>query len=241
MLVNKLDFYNEYTRENLQATLKELLDLNIIPILNTNDAIASKPGKELDVKGVISINDNDSLAARVAALIHSDLLLIMSDVDGLYDRPPSEPGCHLLSTVNPLETQVEFGDKSDVGTGGMESKVAAATWALQHNCSTVICNGQQENAILDTIAGKSIGTFFSLVGAERADCVGKEQMARKAREGARRLQRLSADERAAVVADYAKRLKLHQDEILQANALDLKLATDNGKKCQSSIWSRALE
>ena len=66
-------------------------------------------------------------------------------------------------------------------------------------------------------------------------------MARKASEGARRLQRLSADERAAVVADYAKRLKLHQDEILQANALDLKLATDNGKKRQSLIWSRALE
>ena len=89
VLVNKLDFYNEYTRENLQATLKELLDLNIIPILNTNDAIASytdKKGKELDVKGVISINDNDSLAARLAALIQSDLLLIMSDVNGLYDR-----------------------------------------------------------------------------------------------------------------------------------------------------------
>ncbi len=106
VLVNKLDFDNEYTRENLQGTLKELLDLNIIPILNTNDAIASKPGMELDIKGLISINDNDSLAARLAVLIDSDLLFIMSDVNGLYDKPPTKPGSRLLSCVNPYETQV---------------------------------------------------------------------------------------------------------------------------------------
>ena len=118
VLVNKLDFYNEYTRENLQATLNELLELNIIPILNTNDAIASKPGKDLDIKGVISINDNDSLAARLAVLVESDLLLIMSDVNGLYDKPPTESDSHLLHTFNPnVHGAIEFGEKSNVGTG----------------------------------------------------------------------------------------------------------------------------
>ena len=112
----------------------------------------------------------------------------------------------------------------------MESKVAAATWALQHNCSTVICNGQQENAILDTIGGKNIGTFFSFAKSEKAECVSKELMARKAREGARRLQLLSSDERSAIIEDYARRLKVHQDEILQANSIDLKLAKENGKR-----------
>ena len=119
VLVNKVDFYNEYTRENLQATLNELLELNIIPILNTNDAIASKPGKDLEVKGMININDNDSLAARLAVLVESDLLILMSDVSGVYDKPPSENDSHLLHTFNPKIKQeaITFGQKSNVGTG----------------------------------------------------------------------------------------------------------------------------
>lgn len=118
VLVNKLDFYNQYTRENLQSTLNELLELNIIPILNTNDVIASKPGKDFDIKGVISINDNDSLAARLAVLIESDLLLIMSDVDGLYDKPPKENDSHLLHTYNPNKKDcIQYGEKSNLGTG----------------------------------------------------------------------------------------------------------------------------
>lgn len=125
VLVNKLDFYNEYTRENLQSTLNSLIDLNIVPILNTNDAIASKPGAEnTEIKGVISINDNDSLAARLAVLIESDLLLIMSDVDGLYNKPPSEDDSHLLSSFNPgKSSDIKFGQKSNVGTGIISLKI----------------------------------------------------------------------------------------------------------------------
>ncbi len=163
--MTKADFYNEFTRQNLTSTLNELLDLNIVPILNTNDAIAAPPEKNVDLKGVISIKDNDSLAARVADLIQSDLLLIMSDVDGLYNMPPTETGSRLLASFNPRSdsSSVEFGDKkSKVGTGGMSSKVQAATWALERNCSVVICNGQRENAIVEIVKGKRIGTFFSL-------------------------------------------------------------------------------
>lgn len=164
-MVTKRDFNNEFTSKNLQATLNELLDLNIVPILNTNDAVAAPPEVNLDLKDVMSIKDNDSLAARLAVLIHSDLLVIMSDVDGLYNMPPQEPDSRLLHSFNPKSqlVGVNFGvdQKSKVGTGGMQQKVVAATWALEHDCSVVICNGARENAIVGTINGEKIGTFFS--------------------------------------------------------------------------------
>lgn len=229
VLVNKLDFYNEYTRENLQSTLNSLIDLNIVPILNTNDAIASKPGAEnLDVAGVISINDNDSLAARLAVLIESDLLLIMSDVNGLYNKPPTQQDSHLLATFNPNKnSNIKFGDKSNVGTGGMESKIAAASWALEHQCSVVICNGQQENAITDTINGKKIGTFFTNDENADANAFTKEIIAAKARDGSRILQQLKPEERSEIIRDYAKRLKENTKKIIEANNIDIKLAKEN--------------
>lgn len=164
VLVTKRDFQNEFTSKNLQATLNELIDLNIVPILNTNDAVAAPPDLNVDLKDVMSIKDNDSLAARLAVLINSDLLVIMSDVDGLYNIPPTEPDSRLLYTFNPKSqlSDVDFGDKkSKVGTGGMQQKVVAATWALENDCSVVICNGAYENAIVGTINGNRIGTFFS--------------------------------------------------------------------------------
>jgi delta-1-pyrroline-5-carboxylate synthetase len=177
--VTKSDFYNEFTRENLQATLNELLNLNIVPILNTNDAIVAPPEKNVDLKGVISIADNDSLAARLAVLIKANLLLIMSDVDGLFNNPPNEVGSRLLHTFNPKNQKVNFGDKSKVGTGGMESKVKAATWALDNKCSVVICNGQRENGITGIVSGKKIGTFFSYTEKDEASVPPIEMQALK--------------------------------------------------------------
>lgn len=230
VLVNKLDFYNEYTRENLMSTLNALIDLNIVPILNTNDAIASKPGMDsnYDIKGLISISDNDSLAARLAVLIESDLLLIMSDVNGLYNKPPKEAGSHLIDTFNPNnKNSIEFGIKSNVGTGGMESKIEAASWAVENDCSVVICNGETENAIFDTIHGKKVGTFFSNTDADDTSYETKESIASKAREGGRLLQQLKPEERSAIIIDYAHRLKLNAKKIMEANEIDIKLAKEN--------------
>ena len=240
VLVNKSDFYNEYTRQNLQATLNELLDLNIVPILNTNDAVAPPPEKDLDIHGIISIKDNDSLAARLAVLIKSDLLLIMSDVNGLYNNPPNQVGSHLLHTFNPNQkTIVNFGDKSNVGTGGMQSKIEAASWALEKNCSVVICNGEQENAISDILSGKKIGTFFT--NYEKCDnsSHSTELQAVKAREGGRQLQKLTSLERSLIIEDYGKRLKDNMKLILDTNAIDLKLAKENSKnQTISCCWTR---
>lgn len=232
VLINKSDFENEYTSKNLQSTINELLDLNIVPILNTNDAVAPPPEKNVDIKGVISIKDNDSLAARTAALINSDLIVILSDVDGLYNVPPTEEDSRLLHTYCPITDSqlVNFGDKSKVGTGGMQSKVQAATWALTNSCSVVICNGQRENAIVDIINGKKIGTFFTNSATGAANTAPSvETIASKARDGSRILQNLTAEERSKIINTYANSLLEKSQSILEANKLDLEKAKKSSK------------
>nr|NVI72125.1 putative delta-1-pyrroline-5-carboxylate synthase [Cucujiformia] len=115
------DFYNEETRRNLFSTLSELISLNIVPIINTNDAVSPPPQIDEPVGGKpgkkgISLKDNDSLAAMLAAEIQSDLLILMSDVDGIYNKPPWEQGARFLHTfTSDLRHTIEFGKKSKVG------------------------------------------------------------------------------------------------------------------------------
>merc|ERR1719266_2236377 len=162
VLVTKSDFYNEQTRTQLFATMQELMALNIIPIINTNDAVSPPPQKDEDVSGILGIKDNDSLAARVAVEINADLAILMSDVDGIFDKPPSHDNARVIHTFIPSDmSKIEFGVKSDVGTGGMESKVSSGLWALDNGCSVVICNGMKYNTIRKIVAGEKIGTFFA--------------------------------------------------------------------------------
>ena len=168
VLVTKKDFHNLDSRKNLQLTLNELLNLNIIPILNTNDAVASCADTDdemIDEQDGIVINDNDSLAARLAVLISADLLLIMSDVNGLYTGPPELEGSRLLHTFCPKQDaqSIAFGARSKVGTGGMESKVKCASWALDHQVGVVISNGKIDKGILNIIDGMKVGTFFTKI------------------------------------------------------------------------------
>merc|ERR1711970_678180 len=117
--------------------------------------------------GTLNITDNDSLASRVAVDINADLAILMSDVDGIYDRPPKDDGAQLLHYFNPKNTnKIKFGDKSNFGTGGMESKVKSAGFALDHGCSVIICNGMKYNTIRSIMAGENIGTMFSPLEVE---------------------------------------------------------------------------
>lgn len=167
VLVTKPDFYNEETRKNLFSTLTELISLNIVPIINTNDAVSPPPVVDEEVAGGggrrgISIKDNDSLAAMLAAEIQASLLVIMSDVDGIYNLPPWQDGARMLHTFSSDHRgTIKFGEKSKVGTGGMDSKVNAALWAMDRGVSVVICNGTQEKAIKNILSGRKIGTFFT--------------------------------------------------------------------------------
>ncbi len=150
----------------------------------------------------------------------------MSDVNGLYNSPPSEPDSYLLHTYNPNRSNsVTYGEKSNVGTGGMAAKIEAASWALNNDCAVVICNGELDNAIVDTIKGKNVGTFFT---DRDEDLVTSRIQAVKARQGGRILQNLSAKDRSEIILDYADKLKENQVDILAANEVDIIQAKEKG-------------
>ncbi|XP_018796152.1 PREDICTED: delta-1-pyrroline-5-carboxylate synthase [Bactrocera latifrons] len=232
VLVTKPDFYNEETRNNLFCTLSELISLNIVPIINTNDAVSPPmflKDDDLPVgsKKGIAIKDNDSLSAMLSAEVQADLLILMSDVDGIYNKPPWEDGAKLMHTYTSNDRHViEFGKKSKVGTGGMDSKVKAATWALDRGVSVVICNGMQEKAIKTIIAGRKVGTFFT--ESTEGFSTPVDVLAENARIGSRQMQALSPEQRANAVNHLADLLVSREEFILQANAKDLAEAKRHG-------------
>jgi len=226
MLVTKPDFYYEQTRQQLFATINELMQLNIVPIINTNDAVSPPPQQVSDESESLVIKDNDSLAARLAVEIGADLAILMSDVEGIYNKHPSEDDARIMHSFVPKDLdQVEFGEKSETGTGGMESKVRSALWALENGSSVVICNGMKHNTIRKIMGGEKIGSFFT-----RSDNQGTpvEVMAQNARSGSRRLQQLSPTERAEAINFIAEALVDRQEELLRVNAMDLAKATADG-------------
>jgi len=236
VLVTKPDFYNEETRRNLFSTLSELISLNIIPIINTNDAVTPPPqideevvkGSVKDRMGAISLKDNDSLAAMLAAEVQADLMVLMSDVDGIYTKPPSQEGARLLCTYTPdMKDLVKFGKKSRVGTGGMDSKVKSAAWALDRGVCAVICNGMQDHAIKMILSGRRIGTFFTERGSSGGNAT-TESLAENARNGSRILQSLAPEERATCIYTLADLLLSKEKELLEANDKDLSEATKIG-------------
>lgn len=227
VLVTKGDFFNETTRTQLFATVTELMALNIIPIINTNDAVSPPPQKEDEnASEILGIKDNDSLAARVAVEIKADLAILMSDVDGIFDKPPTHENSRVMHTFVPSDlSKVEFGSKSTVGTGGMESKVNSALWALDNATSVVICNGMKYNTIRKVIKGEKIGTFFTKA---MPDGQPTEILAKNARNGSRRLQSLAASDRADIINTIADSLMRRENDIMNANRRDLEAATREG-------------
>ncbi|KAJ7427188.1 Delta-1-pyrroline-5-carboxylate synthase [Willisornis vidua] len=231
ILVTNLDFHDEQKRRNLNGTLHELLRMNIVPIINTNDAVVPPPEPNSDLQGVISVKDNDSLAARLAVEMKTDLLIVLSDVEGLFDSPPGSDDAKLIDIFYPGDQQsVTFGTKSRVGMGGMEAKVKAALWALQGGTSVVIANGTHPkisgHVITDIVEGKKVGTFFSEVKPAGPTV---EQQAEMARAGGRTLAALQPEQRAEVIYRLADLLTDQREEILLANKKDLEEAENKGR------------
>lgn len=172
------------------------------------------------------INDNDSLAAHLAVEVGADLLILMSDVDGVYNLPPGTDGSKLLKTYSPKhEEMIRFGQRSNVGSGGMESKVSSALWALDRGVSVIICNGSEERAISKVMSGKQIGTFFTNAVTENQPI---ESIAANARKGSRQLQSLSPGERSDVLIGLADLLQSRKQDIMAANSLDMASAEASG-------------
>uniref|UniRef100_A0A8D0MR45 Delta-1-pyrroline-5-carboxylate synthase n=1 Tax=Sus scrofa TaxID=9823 RepID=A0A8D0MR45_PIG len=228
ILVTNLDFHDEQKRRNLNGTLHELLRMNIVPIVNTNDAVVppAEPNSDLQGVNVISVKDNDSLAARLAVEMKTDLLIVLSDVEGLFDSPPGSDDAKLIDIFYPGDQQsVTFGTKSRVGMGGMEAKVKAALWALQGGTSVVIANGTHPkvsgHVITDIVEGKKVGTFFSEVKPAGPTV---EQQGEMARSGGRMLATLEPEQRAEIIYHLADLLTDQRDEILLANKKDMEEA-----------------
>lgn len=156
VLMTKDTMINDSSRYNAQNTFDELLRLNTIPVVNENDTVSTHE---------IQFGDNDRLSAIVAALIGADLLILLSDIDGLYtDDPHQNPEASFISLVSEITPGLLAMGKdssgSDVGTGGMSTKLSAARIATDSGSDMVIANGDNVEVILDIMAGAEKGTLF---------------------------------------------------------------------------------
>lgn len=155
ILLTKEDTVNKVRYQNAKNTFLALFKLGVIPIVNENDAIAVDE---------IKFGDNDTLSAVVSKLVSADLLIILSDIDGLYDSNPKvNPNAKLVSYVKKITKNIEAsaGDTgSNLGTGGMITKIMAAKIAVSSGSHMVIANSYDLNVLSDIYEGKEIGTFF---------------------------------------------------------------------------------
>ena len=156
ILMTKRTVMDNLSRFNALNTFQELLKLGAIPIVNENDTVSTYE---------MQFGDNDTLSAIVAALIDADLLLLLSDIDGLFtDDPNSNPNAELIHVVEKLDDHLlkmgKITSTSDVGTGGMASKLTAAKLASAAGTDMVIANGEDFRNIHRVIEGQDCGTLF---------------------------------------------------------------------------------
>ncbi len=142
-------------RNNAENTFNTLLEMGVIPIVNENDTVSTE---ELD------FSDNDTLSAYVAALTQSDLLIILSDIDGLYSADPNiDSNATIIPIVEKIDDYIHSiagGSSSDVGTGGMNTKISAATYAATNHIDTVIAKGSEPEILYKIIENENVGTKF---------------------------------------------------------------------------------
>lgn len=160
ILLNAEDIEQEEKKENLTNTFNTLLELGIIPIVNENDSVSYT---EIESEERL-FGDNDMLSAVVAVLCKANKLVILSDINGLYDNDPRlYPDAKIIHTVNKIDEStfnLAGGAGSRRGTGGMKTKLHAARLATANGTDTVITNGKNPEALYDIIENKQIGTLF---------------------------------------------------------------------------------
>ena len=161
------------SRLNVQNTFKELLDIGVIPIVNENDTVSTD-----EIEFINTFGDNDTLSALVAALVDADMLILLSDIDGLFtDDPHLNPQAEFIDIVEKIDDHfMEMGKESsgsNVGTGGMATKLSAARIATCAGADMVIANGADFHIIHKIMEGRNYGTLFL---ADRKDRKALHQM-----------------------------------------------------------------
>lgn len=161
ILLTGSDIENDERRRNFENTMSRLLELGALPIINENDTVGTEE---------IAVGDNDSLGAIVACAVRADLLVLMSDIDGLYTADPHrDPAARLISRVEAITPAVEAlaGEKgSALATGGMQTKLRAAKMAVAHGIDMVIMNGKHPEDLYGVMEGEDVGTRFIAGGKE---------------------------------------------------------------------------
>ena len=155
MLLTAGNLTDENQHANFNNTLQKLLELNVIPIINENDTVTTKE---------LVIGDNDTLAAIVAESVKADLLVLLSDIDGVFTADPRlDPNAKLIPVIDEVTPDIEAlagGSGTNVGTGGMATKIEAAKIAMQSGCDMVIANGTDPSVLYDIVGGMPVGTRF---------------------------------------------------------------------------------
>ena len=154
LLITGIDIENERHRKNFENTLYKLLELGALPIINENDTVSTDE---------IEIGDNDTLSAIIASSINAELLVLLSDINGLYNKnPKTHPDAEMIEVVRKITPDiVALSDgKGVLGTGGMATKIKAAELVTKAGCDMVIANGAYPKKLYDIVEGKPVGTRF---------------------------------------------------------------------------------
>ena len=155
ILLTGLDLEDPVRYKNIKNTMTRLLELDVLPIINENDTVNTDE---------ISVGDNDTLGAIVAVSMQADLLVLLSDIDGLYTKDPHKyPNAELISEIAEITPEIEaLGGKSrsGLGTGGMATKLTAAKKCIARGTDVIIANGSSPSVLYDILEGKKVGTKF---------------------------------------------------------------------------------
>ena len=159
VLLTADNIYSEKSRENIENTFRELIGMDIIPVVNENDTVAT------DELSGQHIGDNDTLSAIVATLARADLLVILTDIDALYDaNPKTNPNARRIPQVGRIDDSVRAlagGAGSSLGTGGMATKIRAAEIVMKEDIPCCIISGDDPALLYDLLDGADIGTVFA--------------------------------------------------------------------------------
>ena len=155
LLLTREDFDDQIRLKNLENTVFRLLDLGVIPIINENDTVATEE---------IAVGDNDTMSAMVAKYVKGDLLILLSDINGLYTKDPHRYNDAILikevREITPEIMALAGGAGSSLGTGGLATKLSAARIIMEAGGDMVIANGQDPEVLYDIMEGKNLGTRF---------------------------------------------------------------------------------